>query len=161
MATPKCGQSCHHRSARTLRDGSTRRAWSTVEGLARQAYGKLLASLACRFRDIAAAEDALAEALRTALERWPVEGVPHSPEAWLTLVAKNRLRQGVRARKVVDRPDVIAALEWQAETLSAAATQDAALSATIPRPSTPTRPTGWCQRMRLAPRAMSSRLEGT
>ncbi|HJT06109.1 MAG TPA: sigma factor, partial [Stellaceae bacterium] len=54
-----------------------------VEQAARDSYGRLLAFLAARFRDVAAAEDALGEAFRAALEAWPRSGVPDKPEAWL------------------------------------------------------------------------------
>ncbi|OBB05882.1 RNA polymerase subunit sigma-70 [Mycobacteriaceae bacterium 1482268.1] len=52
----------------------------------------MLAVLAAPTRDIAAAEDALADALERALQRWPTDGIPASPEAWLLTVARNRLR---------------------------------------------------------------------
>ena len=57
-----------------------------------RSYGRLLALLAAQSRDIAAAEDALADALERALQRWPRDGVPGNPEAWLVTVARNRLR---------------------------------------------------------------------
>lgn len=57
-----------------------------------QSYGRLLALLAAQGRDIAAAEDALADAMERALQRWPRAGVPGNPEAWLLTVARNRLR---------------------------------------------------------------------
>ncbi|GJG89755.1 DNA-directed RNA polymerase sigma-70 factor [Gemmatimonadetes bacterium T265] len=62
-----------------------------VERVARESYGKLLAVLAARTRDLAAAEDALSEALVAALERWPAQGVPASPEGWLVTTARRRL----------------------------------------------------------------------
>ena len=52
----------------------------------------MLALLAAPTRDIAVAEDALADAVERALTRWPVEGVPANPEAWLLTVARNRMR---------------------------------------------------------------------
>jgi predicted RNA polymerase sigma factor len=55
-------------------------------------YGRLLALLAARNGDIAAAEDAIADALERALTRWPVDGIPANPEAWVLTVARNRLR---------------------------------------------------------------------
>ncbi len=67
-----------------------------AEEVARSSYGKLLARLAARSRDIAAAEDALAEAFRTALEVWPDRGVPDKPEAWLLTAARHRLSHGWR-----------------------------------------------------------------
>jgi predicted RNA polymerase sigma factor len=60
----------------------------------RKSHGRLLALLAAAGRDIAAAEDALADAAERALLRWPVDGVPANPEAWLLVVARNRLRDG-------------------------------------------------------------------
>jgi RNA polymerase sigma-70 factor (ECF subfamily) len=73
----------------------------SVEVVFRQEYGRVLATLASRFGDIALAEDAIQDALIEALEHWPVEGVPHSPAAWITTVARrrafDRLRRGGRA----------------------------------------------------------------
>ena len=63
----------------------------------RATYGRLVAMLAARSRDLAAAEDALSEALRAALETWPLRGVPDRPEAWLMTAAK-RAAGHARAR---------------------------------------------------------------
>jgi predicted RNA polymerase sigma factor len=64
-----------------------------VAGLAaRDSYGRLLALLAASTSDIAAAEDALADAFERALRTWPAQGVPANPDAWLLAVARNRLR---------------------------------------------------------------------
>ncbi|WP_425038523.1 RNA polymerase sigma factor [Primorskyibacter sp. S187A] len=62
-----------------------------AEAIARDQYGRLLALLASRTRDIAAAEDALAEAFAKALQTWPKRGVPDNPAAWLLTTARNRL----------------------------------------------------------------------
>ena len=59
---------------------------------ARDSYGRLLALLAASTSDLAAAEDALADAFERALRTWPSQGVPASPSAWLLTVARNRLR---------------------------------------------------------------------
>jgi RNA polymerase sigma-70 factor, ECF subfamily len=58
----------------------------------RESHGRLVALLAAAGRDIATAEDALADAVERALMRWPVDGVPANPEGWLLVVARNRLR---------------------------------------------------------------------
>ena len=58
--------------------------------MARQSYGKLVALLAVRTRDVAAAEDALSEAFAAALVDWPEGGVPRTPEAWLLSVARRK-----------------------------------------------------------------------
>jgi RNA polymerase sigma-70 factor, ECF subfamily len=63
-----------------------------VAGLVHDSYGRLLALLAAPTRDIAAAEDALADSLERALTRWPTDGIPAHPEAWLLTVARNRMR---------------------------------------------------------------------
>jgi RNA polymerase sigma-70 factor (ECF subfamily) len=62
-----------------------------AERAARESFGRLVAYLAARSRDVAGAEDALADALVLALERWPKGGVPDNPDAWLLTVARRRL----------------------------------------------------------------------
>ncbi len=69
-----------------------------VADLFRDSYGRLLALLAAPTRDIAAAEDALADALERAVDRWPNEGIPANPEAWLLTVARNRMRDMWKSR---------------------------------------------------------------
>ncbi len=71
-----------------------------IERLARDAYGKLLAYIAARTGDVAAAEDALAEAFLSALTTWPRDGVPLNPEAWLLTAARRRVLDGYRRAKV-------------------------------------------------------------
>jgi predicted RNA polymerase sigma factor len=71
---------------------------------ARDSYGRLLALLAASTSDLAAAEDALADAFERALRTWPSQGVPGKPDAWLLTVARNRLRdqwKSARARRAV------------------------------------------------------------
>jgi RNA polymerase sigma-70 factor (ECF subfamily) len=75
------------------------RARATAESVARHSYGKLVAFLAARSRDVAAAEDALSEAFAAALQKWPQEGVPDKPEAWLLVVARRRLIDAHRRRQ--------------------------------------------------------------
>ena len=65
-------------------------ARSIAEAVARRSYGKLVALLAMRTRDVAAAEDALADAFAAALADWPERGCPANPEAWLMTVARRR-----------------------------------------------------------------------
>jgi RNA polymerase sigma-70 factor (ECF subfamily) len=73
-------------------------AAGVAEAAARRSYGKLVAFLAARTRDVAGAEDALSEAFASALTDWPVRGVPASPEAWLLTVARRRMVDAVRLR---------------------------------------------------------------
>src|SRR5437762_7933866 len=74
-------------------------AHDTADAVARRSYGKLVAFLAARTRDVAAAEDALAEAFAAALEQWPAKGVPRTPEAWLLTVARRKLIDAGRRRQ--------------------------------------------------------------
>lgn len=66
----------------------------------RAEHGRILAGLIRRLGDFDLAEEALQEATLRALERWPREGVPRRPAAWLTLVARrhaiDRIRRGRR-----------------------------------------------------------------
>ncbi|MDE3167075.1 MAG: RNA polymerase subunit sigma-70 [Acidobacteriota bacterium] len=71
----------------------------TAEAVARRGYGKLVALLAARTRDVAAAEDALSEAFALALTRWPLDGCPANPEAWLFTVARRKAIDGARKRE--------------------------------------------------------------
>ena len=77
-------------------------AHSIAEAVARRSYGKLVALLAMRTRDVAAAEDALADAFAAALTDWSEHGCPASPEAWLMTVARRRAIDGARHRHVGD-----------------------------------------------------------
>ena len=81
-----------------LREGR-RDARDAAERTARQSYGKLVAFLAHRLRDVAAAEDALAEAFAAALADWPRNGVPDRPEAWLLTVARRKAVDSDRRRR--------------------------------------------------------------
>lgn len=70
----------------------------------REEWAKLVAVLARRFGSLDIAEEAAAEALTTAVARWPREGVPPNPGAWLMAVAKHKAidglrREGMRAQK--------------------------------------------------------------
>jgi len=75
-------------------------AAGAAEAAARRSYSKLIAFLAARTRDVAGAEDALSEALAVALTEWPLHGVPHTPDAWLLTVARRKLIDAVRRRRL-------------------------------------------------------------
>jgi len=77
--------------------GATAR--EAAEAVARRSYGKLVALLAARTRDVAGAEDALSEAFASALSDWPVRGVPRAPEAWLLTVARRKWIDASRRRR--------------------------------------------------------------
>src|SRR5690349_18489036 len=71
-----------------------------IEAIARNSYGQLIAYIAARSGDVAEAEDALSEAFVVALEKWPMDGVPDKPEAWLLRVARNRIIDAARHHQV-------------------------------------------------------------
>src|SRR3984957_19545462 len=100
------------------RDGDAD-AHGTADAVARRSYGKLIAFLAARTRDVSAAEDALSEAFAAALEDWPRNGCPSNPEAWLLTVARRKAIDG--ARRQAHRRDAAPHLILMNEELEAAA----------------------------------------
>jgi RNA polymerase sigma-70 factor, ECF subfamily len=92
----------------------------TVERIARDSYGRLIAVLAVRTRDVACAEDLLADAFAAALEQWPAQGIPINPDGWLVTVAKRRhvdlLRKGLV--RINGEPHLIAAEIEEASSAS-------------------------------------------
>jgi len=93
---------------------------SVAEMVARRSYGKLVAFLAARTRDVAAAEDALSEAFVSALTDWPQNGCPSNPEAWLLTVARRKMIDLTRRRRYSEA--ATERLNLLAEGLDAAAT---------------------------------------
>lgn len=89
-----------------------------AEQAARASYGRLVAILAAEDRDIARAEDALADALVAALDSWPRTGVPRNPDAWLITAARNRRRNMARSVVVQRRaePEILRRIEERALT---------------------------------------------
>ena len=76
-----------------------------VEDAYRDEWGRVVATLIRITGDWSLAEDCAAEAFETALAKWPVDGEPRNPGAWLTTVAKNRAldrlrRAATEARKL-------------------------------------------------------------
>jgi RNA polymerase sigma-70 factor, ECF subfamily len=98
--------------------GNDDAARDMADAVARRSYGKLVAYLAARTRDVDAAEDALADAFAAALADWPQKGCPANPEAWLLTVARRKFLDRVRgqAREVGSEE-----IETIADSLAAAA----------------------------------------
>jgi RNA polymerase sigma-70 factor (ECF subfamily) len=96
-------------------------ARSMADTVARRSYGKLVAFLAARTRDVAAAEDALSEAFAAALTDWSRNGCPENPEAWLMTVARRKAIDV--ARKRFTSETVAGQLQILAEGLEAAAAE--------------------------------------
>ena len=85
----------------------------------REEAGRLTASLVRTLGDFALAEDLVQDALVTALERWPREGIPANPGAWLLVVAKHR---GIdRLRRDARYSEKLAQFEEVSSELSATA----------------------------------------
>ncbi|HZB93872.1 MAG TPA: DUF6596 domain-containing protein [Stellaceae bacterium] len=100
-------------------------ARAAVETAVRASYGKLVAFLAARTRDVAGAEDAVAEAVAAALADWPHRGIPRSPEAWLAAVARRKFIDQARRRQSAE--GAADHLRLVAEELAAAASGEAVI----------------------------------
>ncbi|HZD75884.1 MAG TPA: DUF6596 domain-containing protein [Acidobacteriaceae bacterium] len=96
-------------------------ARSTAEAVARRSYGKLVAYLAARTRDVTAAEDALSEAFLCALADWPRNGCPANPEGWLLTVARRKVIDAARRHSTTEA--AAGELQILAEGLEAAAAE--------------------------------------
>jgi RNA polymerase sigma-70 factor (ECF subfamily) len=88
----------------------------------REEWARVVATLARRLGDLDIAEEMAADAFATAVERWPVDGVPPNPGAWLTITAHrlaiDRLRREVRreekhreALMLFDTPEPLGAID--------------------------------------------------
>ncbi|WP_016934383.1 RNA polymerase sigma factor [Rhodococcus sp. R1101] len=73
---------------------------ATVEAVFREEHGRLLAALVHRFGDLDLAEEVASDALEAALVRWPADGVPERPGAWLLTTARRRALDRVRRDRV-------------------------------------------------------------
>jgi predicted RNA polymerase sigma factor len=81
-----------------------------AEAAARRSYGKLVAFLAARSGDVAAAEDALSEAFAAALADWTQHGTPANPEAWLLTAARRKLIDAHRRKRAEAGSDALDAI---------------------------------------------------
>src|SRR5712671_8167211 len=107
------------REASGVMSDGDEQARSMADAVARRSYGKLVAFLASRTRDVAAAEDALSEAFAAALADWPVNGCPANPEGWLLTVARRKVIDMYRGQR---RAEIAGErLQIMAEGLDAAA----------------------------------------
>jgi RNA polymerase sigma-70 factor (ECF subfamily) len=103
-------------------DTTVHEAHETADVVARRSYSKLVAYLAARTRDIAAAEDAVSEAFAAALSDWPRNGCPANPEAWLMTAARRKMIDAVRRRGTSEA--AVPQLQLMAEELEAAGERD-------------------------------------
>ncbi len=74
-----------------------------IEAIWRIESARVIGGLVRMLGDIAQAEDLAQEALLIALERWPEQGIPENPGAWLTTTAKRRAIDGIRRTEMMER----------------------------------------------------------
>jgi len=102
---------------------------AAVETIVREEWGRVLAALVGTVRDFELAEDALQDAVVTALQRWPRVGVPIQPRAWLYRTARNRaidrLRRDANFKAKRSQLEVLAELESQSRQESMNETAEA------------------------------------
>jgi RNA polymerase sigma-70 factor (ECF subfamily) len=77
------------------------RGRTLLEQVFRDEWGRVLASLVGLLRDFDLAEEAAQEAFAVAAERWPRDGTPPNPGAWLTITARNRAIDRLRRERVL------------------------------------------------------------
>src|SRR5512133_790666 len=90
---------------RRTAEGASRMHSATHQAIAavwRIESAKIVAVVARMVRDVGVAEELAQDTLVTALERWPTDGVPNNPGAWLMTAAKNRALDHLRRAKVLD-----------------------------------------------------------
>src|SRR2546429_2310139 len=73
----------------------------------RREAGRILASLISSVKDFELAEDVLQEAMLVALERWPVDGIPRNPSAWITTTARHKAIDRLRRTSTLARKQVL------------------------------------------------------
>jgi RNA polymerase sigma-70 factor (ECF subfamily) len=101
------------------------RPGDAVDRVFREEHGRALATLIRVLGDFDLAEEAVADAYLTALERWPADGVPDNPGAWITTTARNRAIDRVRRNRVFAEK---AAIVGRAAAFDASARQGALLA---------------------------------
>jgi RNA polymerase sigma-70 factor (ECF subfamily) len=85
---------------------------ASVEQVFREEWGRAVAILTRVLGDLELAEDAVQDAFATALERWPRDGVPRTPGAWIVTTARNRAIDRIRRDRVFrEKVELIARLE--------------------------------------------------
>jgi RNA polymerase sigma-70 factor (ECF subfamily) len=85
----------------------------TIEETFRVEHGQVLGALVAYLGDLDLAEDALQDALLTALETWSRDGIPNNPAAWMTTVARRKAIDRLRRDKTLETKQI--ELQFQAE----------------------------------------------
>ena len=94
------------------------------EHLLRELAPQVLGAVVRRFRDFAAAEDAVQEALMAASVQWPRDGMPANPRGWLIQVASRRMADHVRAEVARRRRESVVAVAPEAVATAAGTDSD-------------------------------------
>ncbi|MDJ0925479.1 MAG: RNA polymerase sigma factor [Acidimicrobiia bacterium] len=89
----------------------TSRGRETIERVFRNEYGRVVASLIRQVGDFELAEDAVQDAVTSALTAWPETGVPRNPGAWLTTTARRKAIDRIRRQANYEKK--LAQLEYQ------------------------------------------------
>lgn len=92
--------------------------------LLRELAPQVLGAVVRRYTDFSAAEDAVQEALTTAALKWPAEGVPDNPRAWLIQVASRRMTDHLRAELARRRRETVVVMQAPDDERFAAAPDD-------------------------------------
>ena len=97
----------------------------TIEAVWKIESMRLIAGIARVTRDIGIAEELAQDALVAALERWPEEGIPENPAAWLMTAAKRRAIDSLRRGQMLERKhgEVARELEYRQQRLADALDQ--------------------------------------
>ena len=97
----------------------------TIEAVWKIESTRLIAGIARVTRDIGIAEELAQDALVAALERWPEEGIPEKPAAWLMTAAKRRAIDGLRRGRMLElkHGEIARELEFQQQRLGEAMDQ--------------------------------------
>jgi RNA polymerase sigma-70 factor, ECF subfamily len=90
-------------------------AHRAIEAVWRIESARLIAALARRVRDVGLAEELAQDALVSALEEWPVSGIPDNPGAWLMAAARNRAIDQLRRRRMLQTKHALLGHELEME----------------------------------------------
>lgn len=100
---------------------------AAIEAIIREEWGRILSSLQSRFSDLQLAEDCLQDAVEAALRKWPDQGVPKNPAAWLVRAAQNkavdRLRRAQNFKTKEAELSYLADLENNGDVMPGAVTE--------------------------------------
>jgi RNA polymerase sigma-70 factor, ECF subfamily len=97
-------------------------SWVALYDAHREEWARVVAALTRRFGDLDIAEEAAADAFATAVERWPADGVPPNPGAWLTTTANRKAIDRIRRENKRDQKQREARVDYDndlAEPLAA------------------------------------------